>query len=88
MTTARDPFDSHAASLTTPPSSAAPIAPSDTVDLPFVTRAIYIGTPGDLRVLTRDGQDVIYRNLSGTKVIRATRVLATGTTAGDLVGEW
>lgn len=86
--TARDPFDSHSASLTTPPSSAEAVTPNDTQDLPYICRAIYVGTAGDLRVLTRDGQDVTYRNVSGTKVIRAVRIFASGTTASDLVAEW
>lgn len=83
-----DNFNSHAVSLTAPPSSAAQVTPSDLVDLPFVSRALYIGTAGDLRVLTRDGQDVTYRNVSGTKVLRVARVFATGTTAADIVSEW
>lgn len=83
-----DTFQSHAQSLIAPPSSAAPVVPSDTADLPYVSRALHIGTPGDLRVLTRNGQDVTYRNVTGTKILRVARVFATGTTATDIVSEW
>ncbi len=83
-----DTFGTYATSLTAPPSSAANITPSDSVDLPFVSRAIYIGTGGDLRVLTRDGHDVTYKNITGTKVLRVARVFATGTTATDMIAEW
>ena len=83
-----DVFDSYAESLTTPPSSAASVTPSDTADLPFITRAIYVGTAGDVRVLTRNGQDVTYRNITGTKVLRVARIFATGTSANDIVAEW
>lgn len=83
-----DTFNSHAPSLVSPPSSAAEITPNDTEALTHVSRAIHVGTAGDLRILTRDGQDVTYRNLSGTKVIRARQIFATGTTASDIVVEW
>ena len=83
-----DSFQGHTVSLTAPPSSAISVTPSDTVDLPYVSRALHIGTGGDLRVLTRDGQDVTYRNLSGLKILRVARVFATGTTAADIIAEW
>ena len=83
-----DTFESHAVSITAPPSNAAPVTPSDSTDLPFVSRAIYVGTAGDLRVRTHAGQDVTYRGVSGTKVLRVTRVFATGTTATDIIAEW
>lgn len=83
-----DTFDSHATSITSPPSNAAPVTPDDATDLPFVSRAIYIGAPGDVRVLTLGGQDLTYRGLSGTKVLRVVRVFASGTTAGEIIAEW
>lgn len=83
-----DTFDSHSTSITAPPSNADAVTPSDSVDLPFVSRAIFIGTPGDLHVLTHGGQDITYKNLSGTKVLRVARVFATGTTASDIIVEW
>ena len=83
-----DLFDTRSVPITAPPANALAVAPSDTQDLPFVTRALYVGTGGHLRVLTLEGQDVTYRNVSGTKVLRATRVFQTGTTATDIVAEW
>jgi len=83
-----DTFDSHTVSITSPPSNAAPVTPSDTADLPFVSRALYIGTPGDVHVLTNEGQDVLYKGLTGTKVLRVARVFASGTTASDIIAEW
>lgn len=83
-----DTFDSHSASITAPPSNALEITPSDTADLPFVSRAIYVGAPGDLRVLTQGGQDITYKALSGTKILRVERIFATGTTATDIICEW
>ena len=83
-----DIFHKHAPSLTTPPAHAQTVTPDDVTDLVNVTRAVYVGTAGDLRVLTQGGHDVTYRNLSGTKVLRAQRIFATGTTASDIVAEW
>ena len=83
-----DTFDSHAVSLTAPPGNASLVSPSDSVDLPFVSRALHIGTAGNVRVLTLGGQDVTYTGLSGTKVLRVSRVFATGTTAGNIIAEW
>ncbi len=83
-----DTFDSHSTSITAPPSNALSVTPSDTADLPFVSRAVYVGTPGDLRVLTQGGQDITYKGLSGTKILRIERIFATGTTAADIICEW
>ncbi len=83
-----DTYDSHAASITAPPSHALNVVPNDTEDLPFVSRAIYVGGSGDLRVLTQGGQDITYKGLSGTKILRIERVFATGTTATDIICEW
>ena len=83
-----DTFRSHATSISSPPTRALAVTPDDATDLPFVSRALYVGTRGTLRVLTLEGDDVTYANLAGTKVIRAQRVFATGTTASDIVAEW
>lgn len=83
-----DTFDSHSTSITSPPSNAASVTPDDATDLPFVSRALYVGTPGDLHVLTHGGQDITYKGVSGTKVLRVARVYATGTTAADIIAEW
>ena len=83
-----DTYDSHTASITAPPSHALVVTPSDTEDLPFVSRALYVGGAGDLRVLTQGGQDITYKGLSGTKILRVERIFATGTTATDIICEW
>lgn len=83
-----DTFHTHSTSLTSPPSSATIVQPSDVQDLTHASRAIHVGTAGDLRVLTLDGQEVTYRALQGTKVLRVRRIFATGTTASDIVVEW
>lgn len=83
-----DRFDTHAASLDGPASHGFSISPSDASDLPETTRAIYVGTPGDLAVDLASGANLTFTNLaSGTILpVRASAVKATGTSASDLIG--
>ena len=85
-----DSFRSHTRSLTSPPEHARAILPSDTSDLPQVTRALYVGGDGDLAVVMRGGEDVTFADVSGGTLlpIRVSRVLAAGTTATGIVGLW
>lgn len=66
------------------------VTPSDTVALPVVTKALYVGTGGNVAVLAVGATaDVVYKNVASGSylLVRASYVRATGTTAGDLVGE-
>ena len=71
-----------------PAPRAAAITPSDTVDLPWITRAIYVGGAGDVKVDMGDsGTAIPFTAVPvGTVLpIRVKRVYATGTTATNLV---
>lgn len=83
-----DHFKTHQTSLTAPADAAETVTPSDTVDLVDVTRAIYVGGAGALRVVMRDGQTVTFANMQAGVCypLRVQRVLATGTTATNLIG--
>lgn len=52
------------------------------------TRAIYVGTSGDVKVDTADGDTVTFKNVVGGSIlpIAVTKVYSTGTTASDFVG--
>lgn len=69
--------------------SALAVTPSNTVDLPAVTHAIYIGGQGgDLKVnLADDSTAVVFDNLAAGVVhlLAVKRVFATGTSATDIV---
>lgn len=68
---------------------AATVTPSDTVDLPFLTRALYVSVAGSVRVTMRDGMVQDYPILiAGRHAMRVTRVHETGTTATGLVAEY
>ena len=81
-----DTFKGQAASLRDPVQDAVVISPSDSTDLPTTSRAIYVGTPGDLRVTLLSGAVVTMVGAQpGWHPIRVQRVWATGTTATDLL---
>jgi hypothetical protein len=85
-----DTFKKHTRSLTSPPEHAVAISPADDVDLAVVTRALYVGSGGDMSVRMYDGSVVTLANVpSGTMLpLRVDRVLATGTTAAAILGFW
>lgn len=86
---ASDPFALTQDSPTSPAEGCFAIAPSDSAELPFVTKGIYIGGDGDLAVVALgNSAPVTFRNLlAGTILdVRAKAVFATGTTAANLVG--
>lgn len=66
---------------------AAAIVPADGSDLPALTRAIYVGVTGDVKVdLETTGTGITFKAMPvGIHRIRAKRVYATGTTATNLV---
>jgi hypothetical protein len=86
----QDTFAKHSRSLTAPPEEAAPIAPDNTADLAVATRALYVGTGGDVRLRMLGGGEVTLTNLASGSLIpvRAIRVFATGTNANGLIGFW
>lgn len=71
-----------------PAKRAEAITPDDANDIVTVTRALYVGSAGDVRVDMADGSDVTFSSVpSGTVLpLRVRRVYATGTTASGIVG--
>lgn len=65
------------------------IVPSDGVELSEVTKAIYIGSGGDVVLKSLGSTEfVTFRNVPAGFIldVRVRQVKATGTTAADLVG--
>lgn len=83
-----DDFDGHETGLTTPAVNGVDIVPSDAVLLAFATRAIYVGTSGNMRVQLVSGDIVTLNTVQAGAFypLRVVQVLATGTTAAGLVG--
>lgn len=69
-----------------PASGFAAVTPNDTTPLATTSRALFIGTGGDLSVKGGSGTTVVFKNVaSGTILpIQATYVL-TASTAADIV---
>lgn len=72
---------------------------SDTVDIPSVSNqngrgnngcVLYVGTGGNLRVLTAGGDDVVFTGFpdGGFLPVNVVRVFLTNTTASNIVALW
>jgi hypothetical protein len=68
------------------PAEAAAVTPSDTVTNAW--SYLYVGTAGNIAVVTEAGQTVVFKNIvAGSYLwIRTSRVNATSTTATDIIG--
>jgi len=80
-----DTFKNHLTGLRDPIESATEVTPNDSADLSIVSRAIYVGVAGNLRVTMLDGSIVTFSVGEGWHPIRVSRVWATGTTASAIV---
>ena len=89
MSVAQDKFVNFQSGLQSPPRNTFAITPSDTLELPFVTRSVYVGAGGDitLRLADDTGSVTLKAVPAGTMLtIRARQIYATGTVASQLVG--
>jgi len=83
-----DVYHNAAAGMESPAWDAAAVTPDNGADLARVaTRALFIGSPGDITVVMSSGTEVVFRGLAAGSVlpIRVDRVKATGTDAADIV---
>ena len=70
-----------------PATSVFAITPDDATDLPQVTVAVGVTTPGTVRVTMRDGSIGDLSLVPGTSFpVRVSRVWQTGTTATGITG--
>jgi len=83
-----DRFASHASSLDSPAHNGFAVTPDDGAGLAETTRALYVGVGGDLTLVLAGGGQITFANVAaGTLLpLRASMVLATGTTAAAIVG--
>lgn len=70
------------------PNRAVAVTPSDTTEV--FASAIYVGSGGNVSVVTEGGDTVTFSNVPAgtTLVIRVTRIRATSTTATNIVRMW
>jgi len=76
---------------------AAAVTPSNTVNIPSISGpdaaqpcVLYVGTGGNLKVITEGGDEVTFVNVQdGTFFpVNVLRVFATGTTATNIIAIW
>jgi hypothetical protein len=85
-----DQFEHHIGGLNAPAFSASEIDLSGgDVEL-CCTRALFVGTGGDVHVEMKDGSEVTFRNVVGgcERPWRIRKVFQVGTNAADLVALW
>lgn len=95
MAKAQDKFPAGPAHQQDPIYDAFEVTPSDTDELPYITRSVFVGTGGNMRVTLECkngndiGQSILYINLpSGAQYPwRVRKIWATDTTADNIVGE-
>lgn len=69
-----------------PPVSAFAVTPSDSANLPKITRGLWVGTTGDLTVMfANDTVPVLLKGVIGLLPGAFVRVYATGTNATNIV---
>ena len=87
---ATDNFSRQQTQTADPASNAVLITPSDSTDLATVTRAVYVGTTGNMKVTMQDSGTVLFTGVpAGTTLpIRVTRIWSTTTTASTILALW
>ena len=83
---ARNPFAIRNAD--SPAHGGTAVTPSDSEDLADEARALYIGGDGDVRLISRNGDDLVFVGVVAGSIlpIFTVRVYNTDTTASDIIG--
>ena len=84
---ATDNFSRQQTLTSDPATNAVLITPSDSVDLTSVSRAVYVGGAGDMKVTMQDSGTVLFSGIpAGTTLpIRVSRIWATTTDATFII---
>ena len=87
MTSSPDAYRTHAPTPGAPARVAQAVTPHDEEDLTPYAKALYVGTAGDLNLIPAGGAVAVTlkNHPVGYVAVQARRVLATGTTAEDIV---
>ncbi len=82
-----DLFEDYTPGLESPATRLVEVTPDDVTDLALVTRAVTVETSGYIQVVTVHGDTGRIFVAAGVPFpIRVRQILATGTTAGGIVG--
>lgn len=82
-----DRFQAQRPGLSSPSDVIRPVTPNDAADLPDgLTRAVFVGVAGDLACVDATGQAfTITSGAAQYHPLRVARIMATGTTAAQLL---
>lgn len=86
-----DPYGAVFSSVSDPGERASAITPNDAADLSETPKAIYVGTGGDIAMIGDNeavgALPVVWRNVPAGAIVpfRPRRIMATGTTATDML---
>lgn len=83
-----DDFANRADAVSAPATLAVAVVPSDTLPLPDMPKALYVGTGGSVTMQgAGGGADTVWKNVASGAILpfRARYVRASGTTAADLL---
>lgn len=85
-----DTYKNTMGGLESPARDAIAVSPDDSNDLSNTSRSIYVGFAGDIAVhMAGESSVVVFKAVPvGILPVRVDRILATGTTAADLVALW
>ncbi len=85
-----DRFSDFPTNLVAPARDGLRVVPSDSADLTQLSRALFVGTAGNVAVVMAGGQAITFENCAAGSIlpVRAARVLNTGTTAGAIIALW
>lgn len=85
-----DPFETLTPGLEAPGSYVTPVTPDDNTDLATVSRALYVGTGGNIALTLVGGSTATFTNVQDGAVLplRVSRVLNAGTSASDILALW
>ena len=73
-----------------PAANAASVTPDDSNELTFLSRALYVGGTGNVKVTMKDGAEVTFSAISSSTIlpIAVRKVHSTGTTATAIIALW
>ena len=85
-----DLYASNTPGLTSPAIDGQAVAPSDSTLLTQVSRAIYVGTAGNISAELASGTQVTFTAVPAAMILplRLRKIRATGTTAQNIVALW
>lgn len=83
-----DRFGSANSGISGPGDDAFAVTPSDSTAFTIMARALYVGTTGDVTLITRGGTTLTFTAVPAGAIIpvRCSQVKTTGTTASNIVG--